>query len=292
MLYISRSKFLNYYLPIALSVVLVAAAGIAYKVFTTNAGGGAGGNGTNGAYIQQGGKYRQVGGKVVIGSVPPISLVEVAKSGRSASTPSVNFNATTTKGETIIVFGGTGAANANPLNNPTDNMGDTYTQVFNKQPSPVNANYALWYAANVPAGVTTVSATVGTGQSNSNSEIIVAHYKGLSATPLDTSTATTTRESSPWTSDAIATSVANELLVGGDFCWNNGTTQCTSTTFAMTGAWTMEATTTNAQGGEDDVLIFGDQIVSSLTPSASSTGSGGSSGSNSPWIAAFKGHRQ
>ncbi|HYW47969.1 MAG TPA: hypothetical protein VE959_34205 [Bryobacteraceae bacterium] len=67
MLNINRRKCFNYYLPTGITAILLMAAGIGYLVFITHAGGGTSGNGTHGFFVQQGGKFMQRGGKVVIG---------------------------------------------------------------------------------------------------------------------------------------------------------------------------------------------------------------------------------
>jgi len=88
MLNINRRKFFNYYLPTGITAILLMAAGIGYLVFITRAGGGTGGNGTHGFFVQQGGKFRQVGGKIEIGGKPaggPASIPVTFVNGKSAA---------------------------------------------------------------------------------------------------------------------------------------------------------------------------------------------------------------
>ena len=99
-----KQKFFYRYLPIVLSVVLLAGAGFWYLVFVTKAGGGTNGNGTHGNYVQQGGKFRQRGGKVVVGgaTVGPVAQtgtntefnVSTANSGTASTTIAVPSDAT------------------------------------------------------------------------------------------------------------------------------------------------------------------------------------------------------
>ena len=206
------------------------------------------------------------------------------------NTSTVTLSTSTTAGELIILEAYTGGGSSGTvIGTPTDNMGDAYTNIFNVIIRGTH-NYSVWYAANVPAGVNVVSSTPGIGNNVAYTGYIVAHYKGLSGTPLDVWAATTTQENSPWSSDRVTTNQANELMVGGDYCWGNGGSSCTTATstgnVTFTGNWTREATTTDT--ADADQIVYGDQIVSSIQTNASSTGTGGGAGANSPFIATFE----
>lgn len=211
-----------------------------------------------------------------------ISRVEVQEcSGGYGCNNTVTFNTSTTAGELIVVEAYTGISGAD-IGTPTDNMGDTYHEAY-VQSNLVGSHfdYSLWYAYKVPAGVTEVSSTPGTGNAAADLSLIAAHYAGImtSSDPLDVSSSTAVFVGTPWASPPVMTTQANELMVGQDWCYGNPTCQ-----FAPTGNWIMEATSTDDYEG--DGMMYEDQIVSSVQINASSTGTG--SVYNYPAIATFE----
>jgi hypothetical protein len=220
-----------------------------------------------------------------------ISRVEIQSALGSGSAATVSFSTSTTAGELIVVEEINSPAGTQG-GTPTDNKGDTFYKVFDQSNIFSHGSYSLWYAYNVPSGVTTVSSTPGTGNNISEDFMFAAHYTGIAtSSPLDVfaSTPGGSGQSSPWASPAVSTTQANELMVGGDYCNAAGGSSCgDAVTIAMSGNWTTVATssaiTTTSNAPQ---LVYGDQIVSSLQTNASSTGTGGGASFNFPFIATF-----
>lgn len=215
-------------------------------------------------------------------ATPAQAAIALVGVNRTNNSQTVTISTSTAAGEFIVVFLGEGNGGT-AFSSVHDNKGDTYTQVFATSSNSSKNNYTVWYSANVAAGVTSVSST---GPTAANVGIIAAHYTGLSTTPLDVFAATTTVVGSPWASKKVTTTNANELMVGGIFCWGNGGGTCTGTAPAATGNWTLEKNGTSTNG-DADILMFEDQIVSSIQTNTSSTGTGATT-DNLPWIATFE----
>ncbi len=201
------------------------------------------------------------------------------------STTSITFGAPTTAGELIVLEAYTGGGGT-VIGTPTDNKGDIYTEVYDVPNIESQYDYSLWYAADVPAGVTTVSSTPGTGDSGTKASLIAAHYTGMATSAwLDVSTSTlaTGAQTRPWASGAVTTNYANEVIVGQDWCYINTAGACS---LSATGNWTLEATSTDS--AENNGMAYEDQIVSSIQNNVSSTGSAASGTLNFPGIATFR----
>ncbi len=197
----------------------------------------------------------------------------------------VNFGTPTTQGELIVVAVVEGHSGTSGNYTVSDNEGQTYTRIFS------TANIAngwvedLWYVQNSVAGVSSVTASVGAGNNGTYSRYFVAHYTGVATSSvLDTSAAPpSSGEGSPWASSSITpTQNASELLVGTMFGYNEGS----GVTFTPDAGW---STANQATDGNNDALIYADQIVSNTSGNYAFAGTiaGGGSG-NYPGVAAFK----
>ena len=206
-------------------------------------------------------------------------LLQGINTGHGAVTLSTSTNA----GEFIVVeWAMSEGAFAVPT--ITDNLGDTYAEVFatTSRSGANGTGYGVWYLANAPAGIITVSSSI-----TAYAAMAVAHYTGIAtANPLDVYNATTSNQGTPWVSGEITTTQASELMIGGNFCWGNGGGGCVGANLPVLGASWADATTTPDQG-DDSYMDFGQQIVSSVQTNMSSTGTGGDY--NSPWIVTFEG---
>lgn len=179
----------------------------------------------------------------------------------------VNFVTPTTKGELIVVdthpfYDG------NSVVNITDNLGNTYTQVWSMSYSHISSY--LYYLANAPAGVTSVTITIANGYTTAGA--VAAHYTGIaSINPLDVYyTPNTTGSSTPWATFPRTTTQSNELLIGTNFCWSLSG----SNTISPSGNWIQDRFINAGaiSGNNGHSMAFAHQIVSSIQTNIQNTG--------------------
>jgi hypothetical protein len=235
---VNRHKFFNYYLPTGISVVLVVAAGIGYLVFITHAGGGTGGNGTHGFYVQQGGKFRQRGGKVEIGgtsySIPAYVQGCVNSSGTGAVTCAMGSSIKT--GDLLVVT----TKGDFPTLSVTTSAGVscTWNQIFGQTLFTIAsdgsaANVAQYYC-NVPStGAETVIASwsgAGSSYGANFADIEVTEYSNASGFVLgglDRTSSAVINDPGGSTCSTGTTGTltqANELVIATCNTWNSAQT--------------------------------------------------------------------
>ncbi len=189
----------------------------------------------------------------------------------------------TTSGELIFVEYSSGA---NGVDVPTisDSAGDTYTVIASSQQLNTHSRIGIAYLQDAPSGIT----WVGLESPDQNDQVcfmIEAHYSGIAVIgALDQATSSFANyQSSPWASGKITTTQASELMVGGSFDYNFSSQNNTP---SFTGNWSAGVTQSDEDG---NALILGQQIVSTIQTSASSTGTDGATNPRDyPWIASFK----
>ena len=241
---VDRRKLFNYYLPTGISVVLVVAAGIGYLVFITHAGGGTGGNGQHGFYVQQGGKFQQRGGKVEIGGngfqkpllVSSVSVGTFNNSPLNVSTA----NYSVTKGNLLVV--GCGSNSSSSSTPPTDTAGNTFAFANGAYESAVGNGIFVYYSLTTAGGATDVI-TCHVNTTNFVG-IFVSQYSGIASTPLDASGNRTDFNSGnpTLTSSAFVPTQIGDLAVACFFDGNG------SATFTAGSGYTLLAATANGVG--------------------------------------------
>lgn len=158
----------------------------------------------SGAYSQVGGKWRQVGGRVVVGK--KLSFVQSAHANITSGTGVGAVNATTTAGHTLVVL--VAIRNGVTVSSVTDSAGDTFTsQVSNTFASPGD-QIQIWTMVRASAS-TSVTVTLG---SATGGDVVVLDYAGVNAIG---STATSTLSSNTNPSISINTQGPNNYVVAG-----------------------------------------------------------------------------
>lgn len=228
---INRRNFLHYYLPTLISVVLIVAAGIWYQVFITYAGGGTGGNGTHGFYVQQGGKFRQVGGRVEIGGNGfnrPAFVQGCSNQVSNGTNFNCVFGSNVTAGDLIAIGIGQYGVSATQVTGITDNCNtagtsDTYTIVDNGviHPAGIYIGATQGYAVIGETGSCTITIAVSGG---TYIDAIAHEVSGVNtATPIDNSQYSVVGQYAPGTgTDAltgnnVTTTVADDYIFGWSF---------------------------------------------------------------------------
>jgi peptidoglycan hydrolase-like protein with peptidoglycan-binding domain len=169
----------------------------------------------------------------------------------------------------------------------TDNKGDIYVQAYGT--TSISGHYSsdLYYLANAPAGITTITITENADTAGG---AIAAHYSGVAtASPLDVFSAPSKSGAlSPWTSNAITTTQANDLLVGSVFA-TNGTANCA---IGASGNWTQDASIANngaLDAANGSAMAYAHQIVYTIQTNIQNTGTDSAGNcANYAGIAAFK----
>lgn len=216
-------------------------------------------------------------------AVTQIEAVSAVSNG--AGNITANFGTATNSGELITVAAVTGLDGNTPTT-VTDNKGDTYAKVYGITGIRNHYSSNLYYLANAPAGITTITVMEDGDVSGG---VIAAHYMGVAtANPLDVFSAPNTAGSAtPWVSGAITTNQANELLVGSVFA-TNGTANCT---VAASGNWTQDSLITNGalDGANGGAMAYAHQIVYAIQTNIQDTGTNPAGNCmNYAGIAAFK----
>lgn len=183
--------------------------------------------------------------------------------------------ASSAAGDLIII--GVMEQGGNNFTAPTDNLGDTYTQLFVSVTTTCNSGAcAAWYLPNAPAGITSISMN---NTAVDNGLCWATEYSGIATVnPLDKTT-TQNASASPWTSQTVTTTQANELLFGIAFSVN----QSGSVTLGVNGSWTL----VNSNPGFTSDALIEEQIVSTIQTGVAATGSS-TLGTTDAWIFTFK----
>ena len=242
--------------------------------------------------------YTISGGGIVIVE----SLSSAVSTGNSIT---INLGTATTAGELIEakVFGAIGASGSCTAPAVTDSGSESYVNIWEVSVSG-NLCAQEWYICNSLSGITSITATFLTGTNASG--LIVRHVQGITASNcLDQYSApTSTSSATPWSSGAITTTNASDLLTGTAWIqiatyiggaqnsalatgsWTQGPTMCAGSSSSP--CISFSGNLDNNNGG-----IFMDeyQIVSS-TGSYSATGTNNGSTNtynNYPAVVSFKG---
>jgi hypothetical protein len=224
-----------------------------------------------------------------------ISQVEVlASSGAPSSAKnSVTFGTQTGAGELVVAFVFV------PYNNTatiTDNLSQTYTELFSSTSAGGQNHTYLFYCANSQAGVTTLTVTTSSSATDNRGGVIVGHYAGMATTSVvDQSDPTPTSASgTPWSSDNVTTTNASDLLIGTCAASINSWGGTNGTPSGGTG-WTLDAflggANASIDGGNGAFMALSHRIVSSAGAQANTgtTSSGTTTFNHYPGIVAFKG---
>lgn len=220
-------------------------------------------------FLQLGLPFPGPGARTYSSSGP--SLVSSSKVACASATTCVINIPASTAGDTLSGMFCSLGANISAI---VDSQGQSWSYI-----DGAGINCPTAYFQNSVAGVTQVTATWGTP---ATSVAIVHELGGVSTTAaLDVHAALpVTPTASPWQSDPVTTTAANEILMG--FAINIGT----GLTFGATGGWT--AGQTQEQSTPTGFTIFSEyQIVSSTQTGIRATGTV-SSGNTYATIATFK----
>lgn len=185
MIGITKSRFFNYYLPLAISVVLVVLAGFAYLTLQT---------------------ARVAYATIALAQTPQ------ATTGTTGSTLALAYASNNTQNDLLIVV-------AETLDSSTlsiaDSVGNSYTPISSSIVFDFGAiRQSAYYAVAKSSGANTVTLTDNGGSGNSKI-LHIYEYSGIAAiSPLDQATSTTTLSCSGncITTAAVTTTQANELL--------------------------------------------------------------------------------
>ena len=210
-----------------------------------------------------------------------ISRVAV-NTGYSASGNGTVSITSTTAGNFLVVSIGIRDGSNETVPSVTDNKSDSYSAAWNVG-NAAGGNYttAIFYSANVPAGVTSV--TVNNPSHGAGMVVNVVQYSGVAtSSPLDVSSdpGHTVTGTSPYASASVTTTQASEVLVG--YVINLSAND----TITGTNGWS--AATANTITSSGTTVGTQDRIVSS-TGSYQNTGTSSSGAMNYVGIATFKG---
>jgi hypothetical protein len=213
------------------------------------------------------------GGGSAAAALARVEVVAGTCSGGSGGTCSVTFGTATTSGELIVCDWQEGSNNNNPASF-TDNKSQSYTPKGGATFGGFNLGF--YELSNSTSGVTTVTMTTNAADNAGlYGGLICGHYTGTAVSSFDQAGAFTS-SATPWSSPTVTTTVANEVLVGGNFAFSN-------LTQAATGSWTLRAQWNDGNG---DSFIYEDQIVSVIQTNIGATGTSGTN-SNSAGIVTF-----
>lgn len=212
----------------------------------------------------------------------PVQVEAVSAVSNGSGKITVNFATPTTAGELVVVEFVTSLSGA-AVGSITDNKSSAYTSVWMKTGLASHFAAGLYYLANAPAGISSLTVTEGTGDTFGGA--VAAHYTGMAtASVLDVFSAPTSAGSaSPWSSGQITTTQASDLLVGQDF-----SAFCNN--IAASGSWLLDRTAGpagNFDGSNGGAMAFAHQIVASIQTNIANTGTSGAC-TNYAGIVAFK----
>lgn len=172
----------------------------------------------------------------------------------------------------------------------TDNLSQVYTQLFTASVTAASNNFtcAIYYVQNSSSGVTSV--TCKQSASSGHGYCDMTHYTGMATSSISDGFQTFNAGSTtPWSSTALATANANDVLLGMELSSFASGATCTP---AVSGSWTLDGSRFSGStfdGGNGNAAIVGRQIVSS-TGSYQFTGTDGNAlCTGKSAIAAFKG---
>jgi hypothetical protein len=143
--------------------------------------------------------------------------------GLSATSASMTFPSNNTANNLIVVLarwqdgvvGGTST-----ITSVTDTKGNTYQPAFEVMTDASSATPTqtqVWFSANIVAGANTVTVNYATSTNGNGTRMAIFEYSGIATTsPIDTySTQVNSAASTTWTSGAVPTNYANDLIFGG-----------------------------------------------------------------------------
>jgi hypothetical protein len=198
----------------------------------------------------------------------------------------VTFGTSTTSGELIVLEYFTGLTSG--AITITDSGSESYTRAWTDLTN-IGAHDTIGtaYFAGTASGITSIKITSGSGSLYCG--FAVEHWKRSSGTwTVDQTGATSaTGVATPWSSPAVTTTFASELLIGSALAYITSGSACTMT---ATGSWNGKEAPNNYDGG-DSILL--DQIVTSIQSNIRATGTTGScttfgNAGNYPGIITFK----
>lgn len=213
--------------------------------------------------------------------------VEAVGSTFTSEVATANFGTPTTAGELITITVFTAEDDCFPTT-VTDSGGGTYTAAFANTLGVHNVT-AIYYRANAPAGITSVSVTEC--PTSADGWIAGGHYKGMATSNvLDTyaeapSGGTTAAD---WSSTAITTTAPNDLVIAGEYSAHNSGSNCV---VEATGSWTSDVVVNgngNLDGANGGSAVFSHQIVPPLSSVVDTGVVTSCTPTSYPFLAAFK----
>lgn len=185
-----------------------------------------------------------------------------------STSATITLGSTTVLNDCLVVFTA-GSPTGTNYGTVIDSSSTSYTQDPVLRKTGIGAHIATtsWSKCGLPAGITSVTWTYGSGDSASGSHMIVVHLKNVSAYSTSANFPASA-SNTPYTSASITPTAGHAMWIGTVVQTAFGT----STTISATSPWTLRIVT-GAQPVVNSIALF-DQIITSTSGSYSGQGTG------------------